>query len=309
MSDSIHIIGNTFMLLFVPFMILFPLGLALLVPNRAGEESRRLLVRGMSAALLAATVLALALWLGLTLAGTRFEWAKWAGNFSWMLFFPLWFGLAMPLLRAKNPAWEYFAHGAQGAHGSGGPLRTASLVNRARQNPVKGWMWAVAVFAGLAGLIAIGARGFFPFPTDGAGDDAVGGAERARWFVFLAVALCGPSQLVWLPGVLRTMLVAPEPMDAAGSQELADLYARQRRRRVLGMFWLMGVAMPLAIGGIFALIVWFPNLGGLWGLVGGLGGVLLGGIGAAFGFMMTAERAKIAEARARLDQSRAAAAG
>jgi hypothetical protein len=55
---------------------------------------------------------------------------------------------------------------------------------------------------------------------------------------------------------------------------------------VLGMFWLMGVAMPLAIGGIFALIVWFPNLGGL------------GGIGAAFGFMMTAELAKIAEARA-----------
>ena len=306
MSDPTHIIGNTFMLLFVPFMILFPLGLALLVPNRAEEESRRLKVRGMSGVLLASTVFALAFWLGLTLAGTRFEWAKWVGNFSWILFFPLWFGLAMPLLRVKNPAWE---HSAQVAQGSGGAVRTASLANRARQNPVKGWMWGVAVFAGLAGLGAIGARGFLPFPTDGAADDAAGGAERARWFIFLVVALCCPSQLVWLPGVLRTMLMEAEPMDAAGSQELADLYARQRRRRVLGMFWLMGVAMPLALGGIFALIVWFPNLGGLWGLVGGLGGLLLGGIGAAFGFMMTAERAKIAEARARLDQSRAAAAG
>jgi hypothetical protein len=127
--------------------------------------------------------------------------------------------------------------------------------------------------------------------------------------LFLGFSALSLLELLVLPWIIRSILSEPEPMDAAGSQELAELYARQRRRRVLGMFWLMGVAMPLAIGGIFALIVWFPNLGGLWGLVGGLGGVLLGGIGAAFGFMMTAERAKIAEARARLDQSRAAAAG
>jgi hypothetical protein len=41
----------------------------------------------------------------------------------------------------------------------------------------------------------------------------------------------------------------------------------------------------------------------MWGLVGGLAGIVLGGMGAVFGFMMTAERAKIAEVRARLEQS------
>ena len=71
-----------------------------------------------------------------------------------------------------------------------------------------------------------------------------------------------------------------------GALRAGGVWRARRARRVLGMFWLMGVAMPLAIGGIFALIVWFPNLGGL------------GGIGAAFGFMMTAELTKIAEASA-----------
>jgi len=56
-------------------------------------------------------------------------------------------------------------------------------------------------------------------------------------------------------------------MDAAGSRDLAELHAAQRRRRVLGI------------------------------------------AGAVLGFMMTAERAKIAEARARIEQTRSAAAG
>ena len=68
------------------------------------------------------------------------------------------------------------------------------------------------------------------------------------------------------------------------------------------MFWLNGVAAPLAIGGVFALATWFPQVGGFWGIVGGVGGSILGIIGAIYGFMMTAERARIAEARARLER-------
>jgi hypothetical protein len=60
------------------------------------------------------------------------------------------------------------------------------------------------------------------------------------------------------------------------------------------MFWLNGVAAPLLLGGIFALVVWFPGIGALWGIVGGLGGSALGIVGAVYGFMMTAERARIA---------------
>jgi len=93
-----------------------------------------------------------------------------------------------------------------------------------------------------------------------------------------------------------------EPLDAAGSKELSDLYAAQRRRRVLGMFWL-NIISPAAIGIIFAVAVWLPGFGAMWGLVGGLAGIVLGGMGAVFGFMMTAQRAKIAEVRARLERS------
>jgi hypothetical protein len=43
--------------------------------------------------------------------------------------------------------------------------------------------------------------------------------------------------------------------------------------------------------------------------VGGLGGSALGIVGAVYGFMMTAERARIAEIRVQLDRSRGDAAG
>jgi predicted permease len=97
-----------------------------------------------------------------------------------------------------------------------------------------------------------------------------------------------PLGLLWLPRVLRSMLREPEPMDAAGSRDLAELYAAQRRRRVLGMFWLNGVAGPLVIGGIFALVTWFPNSGAILGIIGGVGGTALGIAGAVFGLQGTA---------------------
>jgi hypothetical protein len=227
---------------------------------------------------------------------------------SWPLFFPLWFGLAWPLIRAKSPHWEGAMYGAEAASGA---VRTASLVNRERLSPVTRWMWAVALLASVAGVAAIAARGLMPFPLEsvGSGDEAAATAQRTQWWIFLGLSLMGPLGLLWLPRVLRAMLREPEPMDAASSRDLAELYAAQRRRRVLGMFWLNGVAGPLVLGGIFALVTWFPNSGAIWGIIGGVGGTALGITGAVFGFMMTAERAKIAEARARLERISSASAG
>jgi hypothetical protein len=184
-----------------------------------------------------------------------------------------------------------------------GAVRTAMLVNRERLNPVTRGMWVIAVFANVTGAAAIATRGLVPFPIDSGGsvDQAAATAQRIQWLVFLGISWMAPLGLLWLPVVLRSMLREPEPMDAAGSAELADLYAWQRRRRILGMFWLNGVAAPLVLGGIFALATWFPDVGGFWGIVGGVGGTALGFIGAIYGFMMTAERAKIAEVRARLE--------
>ena len=66
--------------------------------------------------------------------------------------------------------------------------------------------------------------------------------DHLVWSLFLVLSSLALVELLVLPRILRSMLLEPEPMDAAGSAEFAGLYARQRRRRVLGMFWLMGVA-------------------------------------------------------------------
>lgn len=307
MQDPFITIGRILMLVFPPFMILVPLVTALLVPQRATEESARARQRGLHLALVAGTMFSLAVWGTFVLLTPRFASAQWAATWSWPLFFPLWFGLAWPLIRAKSPHWEGAMHGAEAASGA---VRTASLVNRERLSPVTRWMWAVALLASVAGVAAIAARGLMPFPLEsvGSGDEAAATAQRTQWWIFLGLSILGPLGLLWLPRVLRAMLREPEPMDAAGSRDLAELYAAQRRRRVLGMFWLNGVAGPLVLGGIFALVTWFPCSGAIWGIIGGVGGTALGITGAVFGFMMTAERAKIAEARARLEQSRAASA-
>lgn len=308
MQDSFITIGRILMLVFPPFMILVPLVTALLVPQRATEESARARQRGLLLALVAGTMFSLAVWGTFVLLTPRFASAQWAAMWTWPLFFPLWFGLAWPLIRVKSPHWEGAMYGAEAVSGA---VRTASLVNRERLSPVTRWMWAVALLASVAGVAAIAARGLMPFPLEsvGSGDEAAATAQRTQWWIFLGLSLMGPLGLLWLPRVLRAMLREPEPMDAAGSRDLAELYAAQRRRRVLGMFWLNGVAGPLVLGGFFALVTWFPNSGAIWGIIGGVGGTALGITGAVFGFMMTAERAKIAEARARLEQSSSASAG
>ena len=135
---------------------------------------------------------------------------------------------------------------------------------------------------------------------------ASGSDQGRRTLVLSALALV---ELLVLPRILRSMLLEPEPMDAAGSAELAELYARQRRRRVLGMFWLMGVAAPLFMSSLYALITWFPADGATLGIIGGVGGSLLGLVGAVFGMTMSAERMKIAEVRARLERSGTATSG
>ena len=308
MQDPFIIIGRILMLVFPPFMILVPLVTALLVPRRATEESALARQRGLLLALVAGTLLALAAWGAFVLLTPRFGWAPVAALWSWPLFFPLWFGLAWPLIRAKSPQWEGAMYGAEAASGV---VRTASLVNRERLSPVTRWMWAVAALASVAGVAAIAARGLMPFPLGsvGSSDEAAATVQRTQWWIFLGISLMVPLGLLWLPRVLRSMLREPEPMDAAGSRDLAELYAAQRRRRVLGMFWLNGVAGPLVIGGSFALVTWFPNSGAILGIIGGVGGTALGIAGAVFGFMMAAERARIAEARARLEQTRSASAG
>lgn len=294
MSDPSLDVGRLVMLAFVPITLLLPLAIAFWWPSRVAEGLERRAIRGRLVVLAVATLVALSIWLGLLLAGPRFPWAPWLAGSAWTLFIPLWAVFAMPVLRLKNPALD----GDSPSHAG---IRTASLMNRERQSPVTPWMWAVAAICCLAGPVTVAARGLWPF----AGDAALDAIDRTQWLIFLGATLLGPLELLVLPMILRATLVAPEPMDAAGSPELAAMYARERRRRVLGLFWLVGTAGPAFLGILFAFVTWFPQVGGTWGLIGGVGGTLIGVLGAIFGISMSVERARIAEFRARPGQAAA----
>jgi hypothetical protein len=288
-------------IIFVPvLMIVLPLALAALLPNRAGDAAAQAEVQRRILHLVLGTGVALIFWGASTFIGVRLPGYHWMTFLSWPLFFPLWFGLAMPVMRAKNPAWGLEM---QEASGGSGVVRTASLVNRERQSPVTRWMWNLSIALNVVGVAAIASRGLMPFPMDSmeTGDAATATAQRVQWLLFLGLSCLGPLGLLWQPFMLRSLCTEPEPMDAAGSRELGELYAKQRRSRVLGMFWLNGVAGPLVIATTLALAVWFPNLGGWWGVVGGVGGTAVGIVGAIFGMRMSAERARIAQFKAQLE--------
>jgi|694.fasta_scaffold39441_5 hypothetical protein len=318
MGDPLVVLSRLIGLVYIPALLLCPLAFAALVPNRASNDADRIAVRGRLLTLGLVTLFVLTLWLGLVLTGLRLPVAREIADFWWLWFFPLWFGLAMPAVARKRPDWRAGAFGRQGPSGMAGAtgdLRTASLVNRERQSPVTRPMWALALLVSALAVGAIAARGMAPFPlaadamgasgaTEAWRAEQLSAAQRQQWTLLLVVvAALDLLMLAILPRVIRSTLADAEPMDAAGSDELAALYARQRRRRALGLFWLLGVVQPATLGAIFALVVWFPDAGSLWGLLGGGVGTLLGLGGAIFGVRMTVERTRIAEVRARLQPS------
>jgi hypothetical protein len=316
MSDPFIPLGRLFMLILVPVALLFPLVFAALVPNRAADDSARIKARGVLLTLAMSTAVLLAVWVGLVVTGLRFNLAMVIAGFWWPWFFPLWFFLAMPAIVAKNPHWGWTV----GSGSASGGVRTASLVNRERTSPVTRAMWAVPIWLFVMTVASIAARGLLPFgvgpyPGDSAVDPeaarvAYAEVERSRWILSLVVfgSVFGVV-LAILPRILRRTLSEPEPMDAAGSPELAQLYTAQRRKRVLGLFWGIGVLLPACIGCSASFQAWFPMAGSMWGLIGGIGGSILGVCGAIFGTWITVERARIAELRARLDAADASAVG
>lgn len=289
MSDPSIVLVRVFSLLFVPIMLLAPLVFALCIRNRSdGGEAVRAEIRLRTIALALCTVLALAVWAAFLVAGTATgsEVLSKVSQFCWPLFFPLWFGFAMPVIRAKNPAW---------GNPNSGVVRTASLVSRERRSPVRAWHWALTAIACLVLLGAVVSRGWAgePFPSD---------YERHRWIVL--VASYGASLLilaVTLPWSLRLALREPEPLDAQGSPELQRMYDEFRDARIRWMFWLMGFILPVLLGASLALVAWLasPLVGGM---LGAIGGTTVGIIGAWLGTAMSVRRARIAEFKASLDR-------
>ena len=173
--------------------------------------------------------------------------------------------------------------------------RTATLVNRVRGNPVRRERWLVGWAIWLAGLLAILGRVVVP-AADGASWWGVAlpaeAALRTSWLVACgAQTVLGPvALLVGLWAVSRS-LQEPEPMDSAGSPELAAAYTRHRTMRAWG-FYYCTLIMVAVLGAGQAAIAWAPNSEAL-GLIGALVGSAVGVAGASFGVYAGVQRLRI----------------
>jgi hypothetical protein len=198
-------------------------------------------------------------------------------------------GFAMPALHARNPNWGKVAGGS-------GVVRTASLVSRRRKSPLGRGHFTLLVGVYVAILAVLAVRGIAePFADD---DD------RRRWFGFTsAFALLALLEFATLPLALRMALAEPEPLDAEGSAELTSLYDAYRDAKIRGLFWLLGVGLPLVLGAPLVIATW-TNAGEVAGILGGVGGSLVGIAGAWFGIAMSIRRVRIAEVKTQLETKR-----
>jgi hypothetical protein len=296
MSDSLGTAIRLVTLLYVPAIILAPFLIAALMPNRNTQDADRAIVRLRLLLLAFMTLIALGIWLGLTVAAVQFRSETWRvlAQFSWVLFFPLWFLFGISAVRAKNPLWMNPGGQQEG-------VRTASITNRERENPIRPAFWFIAIFINTGLLAGIAARYLQPFSdTLYSGQ---GHLERTRWLVMLGAHAVGVlSSVAIMPILIRRSHAEPEPLDAAGSPELTELYRAHRRQKLWGMFWLLGVGIPVFMGVVLCSLTWWPNAGGLIGLVGAFGGSAGGIGGAIFGCRMAMQRMRIAEMKARLDE-------
>jgi hypothetical protein len=288
---------------FVPVMLLFPLVFVLCVPKRVEgfEERRQANQRQWALAIL--TLVAVGVWAGLALTAheSQSEWLERFVRFTWILFFPLWFGLAMPAIRAKNSVW---GSGLSCDAQNTSPVRTASLAPRTRENPITPLHWAFAATLFAILLVAMAARSLYPFAE---GFNSRGGNERLRWQIVMGVyAFCGLFTFTLMPRAIWKMHTAPEPLDPSGSPELIELYKMDRLRRVRSLFWLLVVVQPVFLGLIFCASLWISlGSGRTLGMIGGIGGSLLGFLGASVGIASAYRRIRIAQVKAKLESGEA----
>ena len=257
-----------FQRLFPVLMILFPLIFTLLTgrhSERAHEDARQRM-RAVWGATLAALALhvGMEVWIESNPDGPTLQRFAWTTGFSIAAFFTLWFGLATPALQARHPGWRAMPH-----PGSTEPVRSASLTRRDTCNPVSrgawalGWTLFVLCVVVVAWSISNGAPGMLVL---GLG-----------WW--LGMSVFGS----------RGSLIEAEPMDAAGSAELAEAWAGLRRFKAWG-FFALGLLGTIGFAVVSVLAVLAPRMAGMSGAVIGIGAGIAGGI---FGTMGSVRRARV----------------
>ena len=179
-------------------------------------------------------------------------------------------------------------------HPTHSPTRSASLRPRETNLPISPHMWLLPWSVWLAGVVAV------VWSIGRAGDDV-------NLWSYLSPVIFQATTVVMLaigPWCLRMLAGEAEPLDAAGSAELAEGYRALRRFRAGGMFWLMFVGLA-AISTAMALAkVWGFN-GPALGLAGGVVGTVFGIAGGVFGTIAGIRRARLTEMLERLSTGKA----
>ena len=300
MSRNFELLMQVIVNGFTPVLLLTPLAVVLLSKFNPPDEAARTQAQKLFKLLCLFTTLSLLLWAGLfffgPMANPTLSWATWI----WPLVFPLMHRLAMPTLVARNPELSQKLSGVSPSS----PVRSASLVNRQHRSPLKRWHWVIAIGVYLLPLIAIGARGLFPFEMPSTGVAETSGANPlwTSWItMLLTYAGIGGSMLLMAPRMIRMSLVEPEPMVAQGAEELARAYQERREWTTKSLFWLIVVLMPACLGTIYSLMIWLPNQGPMVGLLGAIVGVCGGIVGSAVGIIGSIKRYRVQQLKMELE--------
>jgi len=284
-----------FTLIFVPAMILIPIIVAACVRTRPETGGDSQLARSRMVRLAVATVVAFALF------GVGAVYFESGAVHMWPLFFPLFFGFAMPVIAAKNPTTVNVHAGYPQS------VRAATLVNRVHTSPLGAGHWAVVWTIAIASLL-LTISGLTRNALIAPGDV---GASMPSWEhigVSLGTLAVWLTLLVFLPWCVRTVLGEPEPMDTAGSPELARAYERHRNFKVWGFYWIFGITLSLHIGATSVAAAWYgPNQS--LGILGAAGGILAGVAGAIFGMVAGVQRMRITRMLRQINERNVAAAG
>ncbi|MFT4649132.1 MAG: hypothetical protein ACI9X4_002367 [Glaciecola sp.] len=284
-----------FDLLFPVFMIAFPAVMALFLRTKEATDQadtvhleRRLwLATGLF------LILAAAAW------SMRFlpEWSSQAallpvtvwkfipsGIIAQAGFCVLWFKFALPLIRVYRPGFDGALAGQTPA--ASDPVRSASLTPR---QPPAALHSTSAVWT--LGLWLVGLAIFvYGWKTHG----IPAGKSASQHLILCGIPLVAAlSVALMIPLGHRTMFLAPEPLHAGRSPELAQAY--RNKHTCQSRMILVSILFVITLILLFPLALAFhvQITGSQWGLVGGIFGSVVGVGGGAVGTLLSVHRLKI----------------
>jgi hypothetical protein len=191
--------------------------------------------------------------------------------FAWMASFPLWFLLAMPVLRAKDPGWRGVPRPS---------TRHASLVRRdvLPRGLTRAWVALAAIWALLVAAAAVGLVRGIP-------------GTSQWWLIVFPVTAGAEIALFYWCG--KRSLLEPEPHPAHETPEIRAARESLRGLKLYGWFGAAAASVVVFSAPALILIWWGPSAL-MPAIVAGAGGGAVVGIGGGvFGTLADLKRARL----------------